>query len=68
MKSVEAAVELDFCTVMPLKLREAMYLFCVCGAVTASLAAHKSMIAKRNHFDGALEYGKNRFMGCEAFK
>lgn len=47
MKSVVAAVELDFCTVMPLKLREALYLFRVCGAVTASLAAHKSVIAKR---------------------
>lgn len=63
-----AAVELDFCTVMPLKLWEALYLFCVCAAVAASLAAHKSMIAKRNNFDRALEYRKNQFMGCEAFK
>lgn len=61
MKSVLAVVELDFCTIMPLKHWEAFYLFRVCAAVTASLAAHQSTIAKGNNFDGALEYRKNQF-------
>lgn len=46
----------DFWTVMLLKPREALALS-ACGTVTASLAAHKSMNAKRNTTSkGPLEY------------